>query len=263
MILPAICPKCDELILVDKKEAFSQCALCEKTISAHEGIQSLQDYCSIPGNTNEVIERCIKLDEKYGPEVPLSILSIVAQNFPMNEQVAFLMVRMDGYEPLMVRDYLSRFKTSKKKAPFAEEFLDKAMTVRNMEFAGMFEIYIQRLMEHKRQRYIELMRTLMESYTKVSTSTRALTWLYGFYIGGGLINVAMVLWFIFDSMPLWLHALIAAAVLGVQISFLFLHNRRYGNRVKITDRERLLMTIYMSSIAVAIGGVFIGWLIRF
>ena len=263
MLLPAICSKCDELIICDKRDAFSQCPLCEKTISAHESIQSLRDYCAIPANTNDVIERCLRIEQVYGPELPLSILSILAESFPFNEHVAFLIVRMTNYDQQIVKNYLTRFKNHKKKAPFAEEFLEKAMVVRNMEFANLFEEYIERLPSYKQDRYVKLMRELYQSYIKVATSSPALSFLYGFYVIGGLLNFGMMLWFILDNMPLWMHAIIAAGVLGLQICFLFVHNRRFGNRVKISDRERLIMVIYMSSIVIAIGGVFLGTFINF
>jgi len=170
-------------------------------------------------------------------------------------------VRMSDYDSQVVRAYLSRFKNAKKQHPFTEDFLTQALTVRNMEFVGLFEEYIgTKLGPKRRQRYIDLIRELRERYAKSSNSDIAITLLYAFYIGFGVLNIGLIFAFLFVAIPLWGTALIGLAFLGIQIGLLFGHNRMFGNRLTTTSTERLLMVIYMSSMIVAIGGVFIGGL---
>ena len=58
-------------------------------------------------------------------------------------------------------------------------------------------------------------------------------------------------------------ALIAIAVLFAEIVVVYLHNKNYGDRIEISEFERALMVIYMCTIVVASGGVFLGALVTF
>ena len=264
MIQAARCPKCEKLLLCELSDVFVQCPHCEKNISVEESVELLQQICSNPALTSEILARCLEIERRHGPQLPLLVLSVVEEAFPLNEEVAFIILKISGFQSVLVRSYLSRFKNSKKKHPFAEDFLQEALTVRNMEFSPLFEEYIRAKLPPKRQqRYFELMRELRETYSKTSEGGRALTLLYIFYISAATLNLAMVVTFILVSWPLYVYAIIALFVLSVQISLLFLHNRAFGNRLKIADLEHLLMVIYMSSIAVAIGGTFLGRIINF
>ncbi|MCL2851316.1 MAG: hypothetical protein FWE01_03055 [Firmicutes bacterium] len=245
------------------KDPFVVCPLCEKNTSALEAIEGLDKICSDSSHTSEIIAKCIKMEARYGPEVPASVLSLVEKNFPMHEEVVYLVVKMNKYETLYVKSYLSRFANIKKKASFAEEFLTKTLTVRNMEYIELFETYIKsKLRPHRQKEYIELMRELKKSYVKVSSSPMVLWLLYALYLGGGAINVGMVAWFIIASLPLWAMALIATASIIGQVGLLYLHNRIFGNRYSMNTTEKLYMVIYLSTIVIATGGVFLGWLVR-
>jgi len=256
---PAFCPKCDDLILVSEKTPFVECPACDGAIAAEEAITKLEDHCRRPSNIQPMLSRCIEMEAEFGSELPTAILAILADSFPGNEQVHYLVTKMGGYQPQLVESYLVRFSKDRKKTPFAEDFLTEAMTVRNMEHMDLFEDYINNKVKSDRKaKYIELLRTLKQSYQKVADSSPSLTLLFSFFWISTIINVAFVFWFLFTRMPFWAHVLIVFGVLAVQMGILYLHNKTFGNRIKISDRERLFMVIYMSSAVIAIGAVFIG-----
>jgi len=264
MFKPAACPKCNSIILVQKSEAFVRCPGCAKNISVEDAWKNLDDFCSVPANTGAMIEKCIILEKKYGSEVSMPILGLLHEKYPDNEEILYLFVKSSNFEPIIVKDYLTKFKDNKKQVSFAEDFLTKALTVRNMEYVSMFEDYIDsKLRPARKERFRDLIRELKASYVKSSTGANALTLLYVFYVIGAAINISMVLLFLFTDWQLFVYVLIAAGLLGLEISLLYLHNRKFGNRLTTSDRERLFMVAYMATIVLSIGGVFIGGLVSF
>lgn len=258
--VPATCPRCDMLIVVNQRDVFARCPHCEKNISVEDAIRIMRDITSRPTAITSLIARCIKIEAEYGPEVPIAVLAMVEENFPLNEEVGYMIVKMSDFQPMVVRNYLAKFRNAEKKQVFVEDFLQRALNVRNMEYANQFEEYIRNRLPQKRQHtYIELLRELREQYTKTSNSPTAMTLLYTFYAVFATVNIAMVALFIIATLPLWLMAIICVTVLTGQIGLLYLHNKVYGNRIDISDTERLVMVIYMSTLIIAIGGVFLGW----
>jgi hypothetical protein len=262
--MPSLCPKCENLIITREQDLFVVCPTCDEKISVTEAVESLDKLCAKPSLVTEIIAKCLELEKDHGEDLPLAVLSIVAKNFPYNEEVAYLIVRMSDFEPHLVRSYLLKFKETRKRTAFTEDFLTKGMSVRNMEFANMFEEYITNKLPPKRaEKYIELLRELKHGYTKTSSSSTAIGLLYGFYGVASALNVGAVFWFIFDNMPLFAHILVGLGLVVLEILFMFLHNRSYGSRLEISKTERLLMTIYMSSVVILIGGIFLGWFLPF
>jgi len=73
-----------------------------------------------------------------------------------------------------------------------------------------------------------------------------------------VINVALAVFFIVGNLRFLFDLLIIIAAFGVEITVLFLHNRMFGNRLGMSRREMTFLSIFLSSIAVAIAGIFIG-----
>lgn len=260
---PGLCPKCSRVILASEKEAFVKCPLCDEEISSVESIKDLREFLSRPDNISAAIAVCIKMVDMYDVDIPLAILSILHDNFPMNEEVMFLIVKYTDFRPAIVRDYLNRFKNVKKKVAFAEEFLMGGLVVRNMEFHMLFADYIKSKLPYYRQgRFNHMINELREIYTKTSTSKNALGTLYAFYGVGVAINLALVIVFFLADIRVLFSGIIALVVLAAQILVLYLHNKVYGNRLEITsETERLLMILYMCSIPVTIAAIFLGGII--
>lgn len=246
---------------MSQKNIFVTCPKCGESISGEEGTKKLRDWVADPANTTDVIAKCLELEERFGSEIPMAILLMVEDAFPLNEKIAFLNLKFNNYQKAHVKNHLTRFAKIKAKGylPWAEEFLNSAMTVRNMEYSDLFEDYINnKVISKRKDKLIEMMRGMRASYTKTSTSNPALGFLYTFYVSGAVLNLGLVILYLFLNMPIFIFVLITATILAVELFILFLHNRIFGNRMEISDNERLLMVIYMSSIAVAIGGTFIG-----
>ena len=265
--LPAVCPKCDHLILCQEGAVFVNCPSCSKNISSDRAVTLMRELCAKPDNVKQVIAEAVKLERQHGPELPLAILSILGENFPMNEDVAYLILRMSNYPPQMVCDYLTRFKSNKRKyyPPFAEEFLTSTLTFRNMKFVEHFEEYVaKRLPQMRQDRYNELIAELKKQYTGASTSHTALILLYTHYIGCALVNITLTMLYIFLwSWPLFAFALLTLGVLGAQIGLLFAHNRIFGNRLASNKSERIAMIVFTCSIVLVIGGTFLGMFVNF
>jgi len=261
MFNPALCPKCEELILVSQRDIFVVCPKCEENISGEEGKTKLKDWVGDPKNVTEVIAMCIDLEDKFGPSVSTAILVIAEAAFPLNEQIAYLNLKYQDFTPTHVRNHLNRFAKikTKKYLPWAEEFLSNTLTVRNMEHSALFEEYItNKVLSKMKDRYIEMLRHMKASYTKTATGSPAIITLYGFYSIFSAVNIGMMISFLFLSLWFVAFILIGMGIMAIQLFIFFLHNRIFGNRTDVSDKERLFMVVYMSSIAIAIGGVFLG-----
>ena len=260
---PAVCPKCESLILVGTKDVFAICPECEKPISVEESHNKLQEICSRPSNVNNIIANCIRIEKEHGPELPMSVLGRLGWNFPENEEIAFLMVKMGGYKSSDVHSYLQRFAGIKNKPPYAEDLLERGMVVRSMEYAQLFKDYIEnKLPKDRRPKYVELLKQMKESYTKTATTAPALGSLYVFYVAAFIINIGATILYMFLRWRMWAYALVTLGIICIQALFMWGHNRIFGNRLKISDTERLLMTLFMASVIIVIGGIFFGAIIN-
>jgi len=258
---PALCPKCEELILVSQRDVFVTCPKCNENISGDEAGKKLETWVGDPANVTEVLAMCIALYDAYDPSIATSVLVIAEAAFPLNEEFAYLNLKYQDYSSAHIKNHLSRFANikAKKYLPWAEEFLNASMAVRNMENADLFEKYIEnKVISKRKKQYLEMLREMRAAYTKTATGSPALASLFAFYTIASAVNIGMMIWFLFARLPIAAYPLIVMGLLAVELGLFFMHSRIFGNREKISDNERLLMVIYMSSIAIAIGGVFLG-----
>lgn len=257
-----ICPSCNEHILLKKGIPFLICPLCGESISAKQSAAVLQEMCSDPKMINENLLQCIKLEEKFGPSLPLQILAVLTENFPYNEDVAYLTVKMRGYSGLAVKQYLLAFSESKKKVPYADDFLDNAMTGKNMVWGHLFEKYIENRLSGSKQKWFrERIREMRAAYGSKETEERAVGVLYFLYIVCGIVNIALAGLFLFLNWHIIFYVMMALGVLSIEISLMYIYSRNFNEEIEIVGIERALMVAYMCSIVVAVGGVFLGALI--
>jgi len=257
-----ICPNCNEYILLKKGVPFLICPLCGENLSARQAMATLEVICADARKLNENIAHCLKLEEKYGPELPLQILSVIEKFFPHNEEVAFLVVKMAGYGSYAVRGYLTNFASVKTPVPFAEEFMQKSLTFRNLGFADLFTQYINNKFTGKQQFvWKERIKEALASYKPKEHGKGATTLLFLYYILFAVVNIALSGFFILVNLNILFYIVITIGVLFIEIAFIYFHNRKYGDRLQISDAERALMVTFMCSMVIAVGGIFLGALI--
>lgn len=271
-----ICPKCKEYLLLKSNVPFLVCPLCGQSISSAEAKTNLQSKCRDKDCVNDLIADCIVLEMQYGPELPFMILGELLENFPHLESPAYLITKMTGYRVDAVRSYLKSFAGTKSdpgNVPWAEEFLDTCLDYRNMEFADLFVAYIEnKIRPEKQAEYKSKVQKLRKEYTFKASDPRSTQWLYALYIGASILNVLLLPCFMLLSGLLspFMHFYfavnmgIAMLVVSIEILLMFIHHKIFGNRLGMSDRERLLMAIFMSSIVFAIGAGVIGsiWQIK-
>ena len=258
--VPSICPKCNEIILVRYTLPFVVCAICRQSISSGEAIDELETAILNPAMTSDLITKCLKLEKMFDGLVPLAVMQKIIRAHPDNEQVAYLIVRFNDYNPIEIKRYLAKFAEIERKIPFAEDFLEKAMTVRNMAFAEELTLYIEnKLPPSAQNKWIKKLRELKTEYVGArADSGLSKPFLYTYYSVCTAINIAAAVMFIFLNLGFLLSGLVMVALFIVEIGVLFWHNRWYGNRITLSKTERLLMTIFMCSLPVTLGGVFLG-----
>ena len=254
---PAICPKCDQFILLKIGKPFLVCPVCEANISAREASMLLDATCANPRRTNEIVAKCLKTQEEYNEiELSLKVLTVLNKHFPQNEEVAYLVVKMSGYASVNVKEYLTSFAETKRSAAFAEEFLAKALKFNNMACAVLFAQYIEnKLPTQKQQKWKSQLADMLRVYKGDSSSTKAVSLIYTYYVVFSVVNVAMAVTYVFLHFWFLINVFIALAAFMAEVGLLFWHNKRFGNRMEVSDKERLLMVIFMSSIVLNIGGV--------
>jgi len=255
----AKCPKCEEIILVKASSVFVNCPQCQKKINSETAIELMDTWLSEPENITKAIAICLDIEQEDGAELPLLMLEKLASNFPLNEQIQYMYVKMSDFEPSVVKQYLLNFKDIKKKVPWAEPFLIDALTVYNMQHAQMFEDYIgNRLPSSRGRHYIEILRDMKERYAEGTTGRKGLGFLYTFYVIGGVANIAMFFFFLFTDLHVIWYVLFALSLTSIELFILRIHNRAFGNRLEISSAERGFMAAFMSTIVLVIGGVFLG-----
>lgn len=259
---PGVCPKCRQYIFLKEGLPLLMCPLCDESVSSYESSQLFEVAVSNPQKANQVIAACLKMEAEYGPDMALSILDRMAENFPKNEEVAYLCVKMSGFELERVREYLEQFANTKKLVAFANDFLEGALSFKTLADRELFYQYIEnKLPEKDKSKWRQKLVDMYEIYAADSKNPVARVSLYIYYFICTLINIASIFAFVIIDMHFLVAILAVVGLFFVEIGILFLHHRKFGDRFDISPVERLLMVIFMCSIAAAMGGMFIGALI--
>ena len=272
-----ICPKCHEYLLLKQNTPFLVCPKCGETISAQAANAIVESRCADPDKINTIIAECVALELRYGPDLPFMLLAKIVDNFPHLESPSYLLVKLSGYEPGLVYDYLKTFagtKSDPMNVPWAESFLDSCLDYNMIDAADLFRSYVyNKIRKEKQAHYLDLIDKLVKEYTNKSDRPHAAQWLMAIYVVSSVINVAL-----FPIMMIisgWLsqyfgfyfivNILLGLAVVSAEVLLIFIHHKIYGNRLKISQTERLLMVIFMSSMVFAVGSVVMGsiWKIKF
>ena len=256
-----ICPACEDVVVIKKQMLFFACPHCQQKISTNEARTRLAGTCADPADADDMLKHCVDLELRYGPEVPLEILLQIRKYHPHNEAVSYSIVRMSGYKPEYVRQYIKDFSAVKKQVPFAEDFLDNTLIPQYIMLVNHFSQYIENKLPADRQKkYKEKLNEMKVNYVGRSDRTEGdgMMLMYVLYSVGAAINVGLLILFILLPLAVYFNIMIAIAAFMVEIFVLFLHNKSYGNRFEISKREKIFLIIFLCSIVVAIGGVFIG-----
>jgi len=263
MILVGICPECNEILGIKQRALFLECPKCKKTIGVRDATNYLEEMCADANYKLQVIDMCLGLEQKGEIEKALGIIGKLNEKHPHDEQVAYTFVRMSGYAPEIVRQYLETFATAKGEKPFAEEFLDNVMDMRFiMMLPNLIRFAENKLNTKKKRKYLEVLEGMRDDYELGKKEDSAgMGLMYLFYAIAALLNVGSMIVFIFTNMPLWANILIVVGLFAVEFFALFLHNRVYGNRLNISKIEHYFLTVFMASIPIAVGGAVIGWIL--
>ncbi len=271
------CPKCHEYLLLKQNTPFLICPKCGETISAQTANSIVERRCADPEQINAIIAECVALEMKYGPDLPYMLLAKVVSNFPYMEKPAYLLVKLSNYEPGMVYDYLKTFANTKSdpvNVPWAESFLDACLDYQMIEAADLFRSYVRNKLRKDRQaHYLNLIDDIVREYTKKANKPESTKWLMALYIASSVANV--ILFPIMMMLSGWLsrytnfyfavNIILGIVVVSLEVFLLFIHHKIYGNRLTISQTERLWMVIFLSSMVFAVGAVVMGsiWKITF
>lgn len=271
------CPKCHEYLLLRQNTPFLVCPKCGETISAQSANAIVESRCADAKQINAVIAECVALEIKYGPELPYMLLSKVVSNFPHLESPAYLLVKLSGYEPGLVYDYLRSFAGTKSdpiNVPWAEGFLDNCLGYHTIDQADLFRSYVRnKIRPEKQSHYLNLIEQMVKDYTNKSSDPKSTKLLMTLYIVSSVINVLllpammMLSGWLSQIFSLYFAAniLLAVTVVCGEILLMYIHHKVYGNRLNISQTERLWMVVFMSTMVFAVGSVVMGsiWKITF
>ena len=257
-----VCTRCSEYILLKENIPFVVCPKCTGNVSGREAAEALKVKCNDKDKINDIIADCIALEVQYGPKLPFMVLAMVADNFPRMESPAYLLVKLAGFDTASVRMYLDAFagvKSDPKNVPWAKEFLDNAVAYRNMEFAPLFVSYIEnKLGKDDKEKYLNKVDKLKKEYTVKSDSPEAVRLLMMLYVISAVVNVLLLPFFLLTDFHFGLNILIAIAFVCAEVGLMSWHHKVFGNKLGMTDRERLWMTVFMCSLFFAFGAGIIG-----
>ena len=268
------CPKCHEYLLLKPKTPFLVCPKCGESISAQTAIATVESRCADPNQINAIIAECVALEIKYGPDLPYMLLAKIADNFPQLESPSYLLVKLSGYEPCMVYQYLKNFAITKSdpvNVPWAESFLDACLDYQYIEFADLFRSYVRnKVRKEKQADYLDKIDDLLREYTPKATDEQGTRRLMLLYRVSSVVNVLLLP--LFMVLSGWLatmitfypiiNILIAFAVVCCEVLLMYWHHKVYGSRLIMSQNERLWMVIFMCSMVIAVGAVVIGSLLK-
>ena len=264
------CPKCHEYLLLKQKTPFLVCPKCGETISAQAANAIVEGRCADADQVNAIIAECVALEMRYGPDLPFMLLSKIVNNFPHLEKPAYLLIKLAGYDTGLVYDYLKTFAETKSdpiNVPWAESFLDNCLDYQMIDAADLFRSYVRnKIRKEKQSHYLNLIDQLVKEYTVKSDKPHATKWLMTLYLVSSVINVALFPIMMFLSG--WLsqvfdlyfavNIVLALAVVSVEVLLIFVHHKICGNRLNISQTERILMVIFLASMVFAVGSVVMG-----
>ncbi len=264
------CPKCHEYLLLKQNTPFLVCPKCGETISAQAANAIVENRCADPDQINSIIAECVALEMVYGPDLPYMLLAKIVNNFPLLEKPAYLLTKLSGYNAGLVYDYLKNFAETKSdpiNVPWAESFLDNCLDYTMIDAADLFRSYVRNKVRKENQaRYLDKIDQMVKEYTAKADNPNSTKWLLTLYSVSTALNVAL-----FPIMMLisgWLSPIfgfyfivniaLGLAVVSVEVLLMFIHHKVYGNRLNMSQTERLLMIIFLSSMAFAVGAVVMG-----
>ncbi len=264
------CPKCHEYLLLKQNTPFLVCPKCGETISAQTANALVEARCADPNQINAIIAECVALEIKYGPDLPYMLLAKIVQNFPRLESPAYLLVKLSGYELGLVHDYLKAFADTKSdpvNVPWAESFLDNCLDYQTLDFADLFRSYIRnKIRPEKQSHYLNLIDDMLKEYSPKANDPVSTKWLMTLYVVSSVVNVllfpVMMLlsgWLsqIF-SMYFAVNILLGVMVVSIEVLLMYFHHKVYGNRLRISQTERLWMVIFLSTMVFAVGSTVMG-----
>lgn len=263
----AVCPKCEEYILAKDGVPFLVCPMCKGNISAKDAADKLVQKCNDKDKVHEVIGDCIALELQYGPQLPYLVLATLCENFPKMEEPAFLLVRLSNFDSGLMYLYLQNFakiKSNPKDTPWAVEFLEEALRYKNMLYADLLSAYIENKCDKaKQEKYFKILEKLRKEYNDKSASPKSTKLLYWIYVCSAVFNVLLLpLFMLIPQLNLLLTFSISVLAVCLEVGLMFWHNKSFGNRLSMTNRERLFMVIFLSSLFVALGAGIIGGFIK-
>jgi hypothetical protein len=263
----AICPKCEEYILAKDGVPFLICPMCNGSISAHDALERLKLKCNDKDKANEVIGDCIALELQYGPQLPYLVLATLCDNFPKMEEPAFLLVRLSNFdmEPMyLYLDTFAKIKSNPKDTPWVTEFLDTVLLYKNMGYADLLSAYIENKCDKEnREKYLKILEKLRKEYTDKSASPKSTMLLYWIYICSSVINILVLpIFMVLKNFNLLGTFSVSVLLACTEVGLMFWHNKVFGNRLSMTDKERLFMVIFLCSLFVALGAGVVGGMIK-
>ena len=271
------CPKCHEYLLLKPNTPFLVCPKCGEAISAQAANAIVESRCADANQINAVIAECVALEMKYGPDLPYMLLAKIVNNFPHLEKPAYLLVKLSGFDAGLTYEYLKTFagtKSDPANVPWAESFLDSCLDYTMIDAAELFRSYVRNKVRRERQEhYLNLIDQLVKEYAGKSNNPQAAKWLMTLYGVSSVINVALLPIMMMISgalspvfrMYFVVNILLSLATVSLEVLLIFVHHRIYGNRLNISQVERLFMVIFLSSMVFAVGSVVMGsiWKIVF
>jgi hypothetical protein len=224
-------------------------------------VSYLSELVTDPKHVNDVLKICLDLEDTADIEIPLAIMKMLKEAHPYNEIVAYTYVRMSGYSPDSVREYLNTFAKIKGEKPYAVDFLEHTISTNTVVFYNLLSTYIDnKLPAAKRTAYHERLDYAKKEYIGkgfLSSDNKGMLLMYILYGGCTLVNIGLVFFFIFVDLAFLWNAFIGIFIFCVELFGLYMHNRTYGNRIGISQKELIFLVCFLSSIPITIAGMVI------
>ncbi|MDR0975969.1 MAG: hypothetical protein LBM01_03370 [Christensenellaceae bacterium] len=246
-----VCPKCKEYLLLKEGVPFLVCPLCSANISFQKSQTLLKNRCMNPENISKLIEDCLTLEVRYGKELPLYIMGELADNFPSNEEVSYLLCSLTNFDEALTREHLKKFAALPSKPAWAEKLLAACLRFDYLDIEDTLKTYIKTKLDPKfHPEYLAKLKHLMGQYKGDRYTRSSTVSLWAMFAGFAVLNLAVPVVF-FVALPMLTilaTGLIALGIMLLELGCLFLHNRVFGNRTGLAGVEKVLTVVFVCSI---------------
>jgi len=266
-VVPALCDKCGDIILLKEGMPFVRCKECGESVEVHDSLQAFVEIVKDVSKRQSIVNNAIKqykADKKSA--YAFCVLNYLSGLYPLDEVIAFWVLKISGFTRENTAVYLNRFCNDTTPFSYSDEFLSMCLNLQNISLYEKFEKYINNKIENNKRRTDWLIRLGDLKVSWVKSANGKASFIVNIVILITCCIVSMVgcvgMFTFLSHFNFYIICAITFAVVMGQYGLIFLHKQMFGNRTEVTLLEKNLIMAMGCLGLIFIGSTFISLLIN-